>query len=428
MHIACKCCNFDIMNVKPLSIGFYLDTRFPMKRHPGKFAVKLRVHSHEDQKQRLFTLKTYASEDEFKTASKINVRSITDSQLRLRSLMNEVRAKAERLAAMPHIITVNQFSEAWKGKKISTDLFEILEEIKADLTKLKKYGSASVTGFAIKRIKKVHGKPKLSIYDITPSWCKEYEVKSIYTYKNSDSTLNFDMREIRRALNKVINSKMTSYSVDHYPFGGNGYTIKQSKSKKIALKEFELEKFWNWTPTQENYQIAKDYFFAMFLCNGLNPQDLLSLTHDDIKEDRIEFIRKKSKEQNVVTKVIKVHLSPEILGIFDRNIGDGKYVWDCCRESKSEFENSELMANYRSRMNKLLKRVAKKIGINKPLHGAMARSSFATRALTQDANIVHISNMMGHSSIKVTQGYFASFTEDEQQKEISEKLLSFDDE
>ena len=414
------------MNVKPLSIGFYLDTRFPVQRHPGKFAVKLRVHSHSEKKQKLFSLKTYASDDEFKRASNIIVRSITDDQLRLRSLMNEVRAKAERLASMPHIITINQFSEAWKGKKISTDLFEILEEIKADLTKLKKYGSAAVTGFAIKRIKKVHGKPKLSIYDITTMWCKTYEVDSI-GLGNSAATIGFDMREIRKALNKVINSKMTPYTNDHYPFGGNGYTIKQSKSKKIALKPFELEKFWNWTPTQENYQIAKDYFFAMFLCNGLNPQDLLSLTHDDIKEDRIEFIRKKSKEQNVVTKVIKVHLSPEILGIFDRNIGDGKYVWDCCRENKSEFENSELMANYRSRMNKLLKRVAKKIGINKPLHGAMARSSFATRALTQDANIVHISNMMGHSSIKVTQGYFASFA-DEQQKEISEKLLSFDDE
>jgi integrase len=418
------------MNVKPLSIGFYLDTRFPMKRHPGKFAVKLRVHSHEDQKQRLFTLKTYASKDDYEKASDLSISTgkLPDEVIRLRILMNEARKKAMHLASKPNIITVNQFSEAWKGKKVSTDLFEVLEEIKADLTKLKKYGSASVTGFAIKRIKKVHGKSTLSIYDITPMWCKQYEVDSIGKYENSNSTVGFDMREIRKALNKVINSKMTPYTNDHYPFGGNGYTIKQSKSIKIALKPFELEKFWNWTPTQENYQIAKDYFFAMFLCNGLNPQDLLSLTHDDIKEDRIEFIRKKSKEQNVVTKVIKVHLSPEILGIFDRNIGDGKYVWDCCRENKSEFENSELMANYRSRMNKLLKRVAKKIGINKPLHGAMARSSFATRALTQDANIVHISNMMGHSSIKVTQGYFASFAEDEQQKEISEKLLSFDDE
>lgn len=418
------------MNVKPLSIGFYLDTRFPMKRHPGKFAVKLRLHSHEDQKQRLFTLKTYASKDDYEKASDLSISTgkLPDEVIRLRILMNEARKKAMHLASKPNIITVNQFSEAWKGKKVSTDLFEVLEEIKADLTKLKKYGSASVTGFAIKRIKKVHGKSTLSIYDITPMWCKQYEVDSIGKYENSNSTVGFDMREIRKALNKVINSKMTPYTNDHYPFGGNGYTIKQSKSIKIALKPFELEKFWNWTPTQENYQIAKDYFFAMFLCNGLNPQDLLSLTHDDIKEDRIEFIRKKSKEQNVVTKVIKVHLSPEILGIFDRNIGDGKYVWDCCRENKSEFENSELMANYRSRMNKLLKRVAKKIGINKPLHGAMARSSFATRALTQDANIVHISNMMGHSSIKVTQGYFASFAEDEQQKEISEKLLNFDDE
>lgn len=415
------------MKAKPLSLGFYLDTRFKVKRHPGKYALKLRVHSHNEKKQKLFSLKTYAAKEEFESAADLSISTarLSEKEQRLRILMTQVRDKAERLASLPNIITINQFSEGWKGKKLSTDLFEILEGIKRDYIKLKKYGSAEVTGYAIKRIKKVHGKSTLSIYDIPPMWCKQYEVDSIGKYKNSNSTVGFDMREIRKALNKVINSKMTSYSADFYPFGSNGYTIKQAKSKKVALKPFELEKFWNWTPTQENYQIAKDYFFAMFLCNGFNPKDLLSLTHDDIKEDRIEFIRKKSKEQNVVTKVIKVHLTPEILGIFERNKGDGKYIWNCCREKHSDFENSKLMADYRSRMNKLLKRVAKKVGINKPLHGAMARSSFATRALNQDANIVHISNMMGHSDIKVTQGYFASFT-DEHQKEISEKLLNFD--
>lgn len=62
-----------------------------------------------------------------------------------------------------------------------------------------------------------------------------------------------------------------------------------------------------------------------------------------------------------------------------------------------------------SLINKYLKEVARLANIEKSVSTHIARYSFANIARTRKASIYDISKMLGHSSIKVTEAYLASF-------------------
>jgi integrase len=62
-------------------------------------------------------------------------------------------------------------------------------------------------------------------------------------------------------------------------------------------------------------------------------------------------------------------------------------------------------------INKYLKNLAKKAGINKKITTHTARHSFADIARQKTDNIYNLSKTLGHSSLKVTEAYLASFDE-----------------
>mgnify|MGYP001515478440 FL=1 len=56
-------------------------------------------------------------------------------------------------------------------------------------------------------------------------------------------------------------------------------------------------------------------------------------------------------------------------------------------------------------INKQLKRIAEKVGIEKNISTHVGRHSYATALLTSDIPLPVIKEMLGHSDIKVTQIY-----------------------
>ena len=56
-------------------------------------------------------------------------------------------------------------------------------------------------------------------------------------------------------------------------------------------------------------------------------------------------------------------------------------------------------------MNRILKKITSKSGLEKSLSMHMARHTFATYAMTKNVSIETISQMLGHKSIKSTEIY-----------------------
>lgn len=63
-------------------------------------------------------------------------------------------------------------------------------------------------------------------------------------------------------------------------------------------------------------------------------------------------------------------------------------------------------------INKYLKEVAKKAKINKRITTHTARHSFADIARKKTDNIYNLSKTLGHSDLKITEAYLASFDEE----------------
>ena len=71
-----------------------------------------------------------------------------------------------------------------------------------------------------------------------------------------------------------------------------------------------------------------------------------------------------------------------------------------------------------------MKRIAKKVGIDKEVTTYYARHSFATILQRSGANISMISDLLGHSNLSVTQNYLSGF-ESEQIEKTTDVLIAF---
>jgi integrase/recombinase XerD len=75
-------------------------------------------------------------------------------------------------------------------------------------------------------------------------------------------------------------------------------------------------------------------------------------------------------------------------------------------------------------VNRWLKKIADKLGIDKDITTYSARHSFATVLKRSGAPIEFISESLGHSEMSTTQGYLDSF-EDDVKREYTKALLNF---
>ena len=139
------------------------------------------------------------------------------------------------------------------------------------------------------------------------------------------------MRTLRSVLNKAMKEKLIKR--DHYPFDEyvlsdrlNTETQKRAivKDKVKAIEALQLEE-------HSPEQFAKDIFLFSYYTRGMSFIDIAYLTLDNIINDRINYIRKKTK------KPLSIKLLPqanEILNYYIFNKGhQGRFIFPIFDES-----------------------------------------------------------------------------------------------
>ena len=76
-------------------------------------------------------------------------------------------------------------------------------------------------------------------------------------------------------------------------------------------------------------------------------------------------------------------------------------------------------------INIYMKQIASEVGINKNVTTYFARHSFATVLKRSGVKIEMISELLGHSSVDVTESYLDSFEKEQIQKETNALTLGF---
>lgn len=263
---------------------------------------------------------------------------------------------------------------------------------------------------------------------VTIEWLKKFEMFML-NREMAYATIGMRMRAIRAMMN--VAKKEGHIKDVHYPFGRDKYEIKTGESKKKALTIDQISKIVNYPAKHKGIRRYRDIWFFMYLCNGINTKDLVRLKFKNIIDGEICFIREKTKRTAKVVKHISVPLTPLMKQIIDRwgnESAPDNYIFPLIHHYKDPIKYMKEVADVNKRINKNMKFIGAVLGIGN-ITTYTARHSFATVLKRSGANISYISESLGHSDLKTTESYLASFEKEEREKNAAllTKFLQIDE-
>lgn len=265
----------------------------------------------------------------------------------------------------------------------------------------------------------------LKFSDITPSILNKYE-KEMLDKGCSRTTISIYLRTLRSLFNNAISNKDILPSL--YPFRKNDYEkdkyeIPEGSNIKKALELKEIESIVKYNAIKGSVkEMSKDYWFFIYLTNGLNVKDLCLLKYKDIDGNTLKFIRAKTIKQKK-EKVIYATLRDESLKIIEKwgnkEKSNETYVFPILNGKETPERQRQLIQQLTHTINDNMKSIAEELDIKKPVTTYSARHSFATVLKRSGASMEVISEMLGHSNLKTTRLYLDSF-----EKETLEKTTN----
>lgn len=262
--------------------------------------------------------------------------------------------------------------------------------------------------------------PSIKLNDVTVDWLKRYESWMVEKGK-SYTTIGMYMRAIRSILNE------SGITPAKYPFGRGKYEIPEGETRKKALTLNQIGKIASAELSSDTERMCRDLWLFMYLCNGINVNDMLLLRYSDIKNGEISWKRKKTiRERRIKANTYAIYL-PEMAEIVKRwgnpeHLPD-QYIFPFLPQKASPVDEKRIVKNVTSLINKKMKIIAKSLKIDK-ISTYTARHSFATVLKRSGANISYISEALSHSDLRTTQAYLDSFEKDTR-KDYAKRLLNY---
>ena len=417
------------MNPKP-SIYLFLDTR--RAKANGLFPVKLMVYLPEIKKQKTYRTIFDMSEQDFDRVWN-SKKSKKEYQEQWRK-MSEVQNHAIDVAAQLKVFSFEQFEKRLHYKSGSReDIICHYQEKIASMRENHQFGNASNYQLSLKSLlgfvqhRTGRKATKLLFGEITKDWLQKYESDMLNRLNRSRTTVSMYLRTLRTICNKAI--RQGDISTEIYPFGRNQYQMPAVRNVKKALRKEDLRILMDakaGTPQQEK---ARDFWFFSYACNGINLIDIALLRWENLQGSTLTFYRAKTVNTS------KSDLKPVISTLNDYSAGIiEKYgskhrnpknlIFDIISDEMSKEQQYFKIKNFTRFVNQNLKKLAEGAGLPTEISSYWARHSFATNAIRMGISMEMVSEAIGHSNIRTTQGYFAGFEEDSKQ-ELAKLIMDF---
>ncbi len=397
-----------------------IDTRKPLKN--GKSPIKLRVTF--NRKQVYYPADLSLLQSEFELVRSNNPKG---DFKRIKLKLDALEQKANKIIDDLPIFDFSTFQKTlYRDQQVRHDVYSYFEHMIDLHTQKKSLGTASNYRCSLNSFKQF--KPKLTFIDITVEFLEKYETWLIGAGK-SVTTLSMYVRSLKSVINHAIADGTLSKDFN-YPFGNKNkylYQIPNSKNVKKALTLAEIKLYFTYKPAVGSWEEkALDFWIFSYLANGMNMKDVLNLKYSDIDDEYIKFVRAKTKKTNAVVTPITIFQTPELKSIVLKwgNVNKDGYIFPILKEDDSLERQRAVLQQFIKMVNKYMRIISKKVGIDKPCTTYYARHSFSTVMKRSGANIQFISEALGHSSINTTKSYLDSF-EDDVKKEMAKALTNF---
>lgn len=240
-------------------------------------------------------------------------------------------------------------------------------------------------------------KKDIPLRELSLNFLEEFEYYLKTEKNNKQVTLNKTIQRFRKAIKKAISEGY----IEKDPF--MMYKVTRTKKEIVFLTEEELLRLENHTFVQPRLNIIKDLFvFCCYTGLAYNEMSSLKKEHIVIGFDKMEWIQMNRMKTD---RLISVPILPKAKLILD------KY---CLNDnSLPKFSNQKI--------NSYLKEIAEIVGINKNLTHHIARKTFASTVLLfNDVPMEIVSELLGHSSITITQESYGKVV----QKKVSETIIN----
>lgn len=396
--------------MKKATASIYFDAKRPKKN--GKCSVKIKITY--NRRRMYFSTGIDLTTKDFEQTfyGKRKTKQQKENKTKVEYLEN----KASRIIDNLNVFSFDAFKDNFLDQRNTSNSVSFAFDKYINKLKLEnRIGTAVSYECAKKSIEKYN--KDLSFAEVTPTFLKKYEIWMLEN-KNSISTVGIYLRSLRAVYN------LQKIDKSAYPFGkgNNKYIIPTSKNTKKALTIEEIGKIYSFEVEPKSIkEMAKDYWLFLYLSNGMNVKDFCLLKWKNIKDRTLTYHRAKTKRSQRESKSITVALKSESLEIIRKwgqpSINKEAYVFPHIKEEMNATQKRATYQQLTKIINKHIKQIAKEIGIEKNVTTYYARHSFATVLKRSGAKIEMISELLGHSSVNVTESYLDSFENDQIQKE-----------
>lgn len=283
-----------------------------------------------------------------------------------------------------------------KTKKIS--FISFLNKRINYLSECQRYGTAVNYRRALVSLEKYLNGRNLSFCKVTPAFVDDYQDWLLKRGMIRNS-VSFHLRILRAVYNKGVRQGLVKQS---FPFR-NSYTG-IDKTKKRCVPEIIIKKLIS-LPIEENLSLSltRDIFLFALFSRGMAFIDIAHLRKENIHNNEIVYIRKKTGQQ------LSVKIEAPMRAIIKKYAGSSEYLFPVLKEEGSlrhkKMDSYSAYTRALGRYNYRLRLLSKMIGQDVRLTSYTSRHTWANLARKMKVPIAVISQGMGHTSIRTTEIY-----------------------
>lgn len=201
-----------------------------------------------------------------------------------------------------------------------------------------------------------------------------------------------------------------------------GFKVKKDGKHRSSLTQDEVEKIkaLDLECGSRLWHARNCFLFSMYMA-GIRFGDLATLKWENVSDGRLVYTMHKTGKTvdlaiippalEILKYYEQVEVSPEDF-IFP--LGQRPVIRRLAARTKQAMQKRYDKTVQNRRVNVALEEIARKAGIDKHLTFHIARHTFASVALWSEGNIQMISQLLGHSSISITQTYLSGFSRERQ--------------
>lgn len=372
----------------------------------GKAPLYLRVI--KDRKTKFISLSLKLEPNEW-DEDKQKVKKNHSNSTRLNSYISQKVADAQGqiadLETKNQSTSARKLKEAIKGKPL-VNFFEYAYnrcEKQKDTLALSTYNNYKNY---LKKFEKFIGHKELMFDDITVTTLKDYAGYCSTTLGNNNTTINFSLKILNLMFKEAQREDLIP--LNHFPF--SKFKVKKAKSTKRFLTTEQLEAFIKLEVSDKaKAQIIKDMFLFAVFSGGLRFGDIIELKWNNYnaKTHKItKTIRKTNRQHSIRIGQVAIDILEKYK---TENVNQNDIIFPFANINNDYFTDREQRAKVVRQAialsNMYLTKMGKTLELPFSLTFHISRHTFATRALNNGMRIEHVSKLMDHSDIGITQVY-----------------------